>query len=31
MKNTQQNRTNLAYLITGFTIGFLLVLIILIP
>jgi hypothetical protein len=31
MRNTQQNRNNLAYLITGFTVGFLTVLILLIP
>jgi hypothetical protein len=31
MKNTQQNRNNLAYLIIGFTVGFLTVLIMLIP
>lgn len=31
MKNTQQNRNNLAYFIIGLTVGFLTVLIALIP
>ena len=31
MKNTEQNRNNLAYLFIGFTVGFLTVLILLIP
>ena len=31
MRNTQQNRNNLAFIIIGFTIGFLSVLFILIP